>query len=107
MEIIRVTMKGCANNIATLQTLLRQVEKEGNPQGLGAKLRSMNRQMLYIFHSKKIQDTNTVLHNLRDDLKLAINLLNLYELDLNARMSFTNDYTGTPLLLAWKIFAVF
>jgi hypothetical protein len=77
VSIIRITMKGCEDNVKKLQSLLQRVKKEGTPQGLRAKFKTINRKILYIYHSKEVQDVKALLDELREDLKLAINLLNL------------------------------
>jgi hypothetical protein len=77
VSIIRITMKSCGDNVKKLQELLQHVKKEGTPQGLRAKFKTINRKVLYIYHNKEIRDIKALLDELREDLKLVINLLNL------------------------------
>jgi hypothetical protein len=77
VSIIRITMKSCEDNVKKLQELLRRVEKEGTPQRLRTKFKTLNRKILYIYRNGEIQKVKGFLDELREDLSLAINLLNL------------------------------
>ncbi|KAH6887757.1 hypothetical protein B0T10DRAFT_490294 [Thelonectria olida] len=79
-------MKGCEGNLNKLQDLLRRVQKEGTPQGLHAKFKTLNRKILYIYRSGEIQKVKALLDDLREDLRLAINLLNLWVIHLSSQV---------------------
>jgi hypothetical protein len=76
--LIRLTVKGCEGNISKLQTILGKISNDGSPKELHANFKNTKLKVLYMFQSKAIKKLMEVLHDLKDDLKLAINLLDLW-----------------------------
>ncbi|KAK4441973.1 hypothetical protein QBC34DRAFT_314070, partial [Podospora aff. communis PSN243] len=75
---ILVTMTNCEGRLQQLQRLLDKIRGEGSPADARAKLRSKIRQRaLYVFHAKEIQKTRDLLAELRKDLDLEVQVLNL------------------------------
>jgi hypothetical protein len=77
VSIIRMTTKSSEDNVKKLEALLECVKKEGTPKGLRAKYKTITRKVLFIYHSKQIQDLEALLYEIREDLRLAIDLLSL------------------------------
>ena len=76
VSVIRLTVTGCEGNILKLKAILDKIRHDGSPKEL-QKFRTVNRKLLYMFHSHAIKKLTQVLSDLKGDLKLAINLLNL------------------------------
>jgi hypothetical protein len=96
VSVIRITMKGCEVNVQKLQELLQIVEKEGTKQGPGTKFKILNRRILHIYHGKDIQRIKTLLDDLREDLKLAISILDLWVLVRLVATLYADGLLGTP-----------
>jgi hypothetical protein len=77
VNIIRITTKSCEDNVKKLEKLLDGVKKEGTPKGLRSNYKTITRKVLYIYHSKEIHDVTALLNEIRENLRLAIDLLNL------------------------------
>ncbi|CAM1502512.1 Fc.00g044960.m01.CDS01 [Cosmosporella sp. VM-42] len=92
VSIIRITMKGCEDNVKKLEEQLDRVKREGSPEKLRAKFTNLNRRVLQMFHQGDIKRIQAVLNGLREDLNLVINLLGLYEIIHHAYviMNFPN-----------------
>ncbi|KAM0419078.1 hypothetical protein ACHAPT_012017 [Fusarium lateritium] len=77
ISIIRITMKGCDTNVKKLEELLDKVRREGPPEKLRTKVKNLNRRVVQIFHHGETMRLQSVLNELREDLNMVVNLLNL------------------------------
>ncbi|KAI1397797.1 hypothetical protein F4819DRAFT_64947 [Hypoxylon fuscum] len=77
VSLIRLTMKSCNRTIQSLQKRLEKLEQQGTPNKLRGKLKDLRRRASYIFSHKEIKEFKSSLDNLREDLGLAIEVLNL------------------------------
>ncbi|KAK5058715.1 hypothetical protein LTR84_010979 [Exophiala bonariae] len=76
VSLIRRTVESCEANISKLQTILDKIRKDGTPEGLRATFRTANQKLLYMFHSKTTRALMTALNGLKNDLELAVSILN-------------------------------
>jgi hypothetical protein len=101
VSIIRISINGCRDNISKLYEILNKVKIVGSPSGIRAKFKAMNRQSLYIFHSKEIKSLQKILDSLKDEFSLAVDLLHLSVLSINSARSspanFDRDTSATTL----------
>jgi hypothetical protein len=101
VSIIRISINGCRDNISKLYEILNKVKIVGSPSGIRAKFKAMNRQSLYIFHSKEIKSLQKILDSLKDEFSLAVDLLHLSVLSMNSARSsqanFDRDTSATTL----------
>lgn len=105
-SVIRLTVKGCEGNISKLQAILDKIRNDGSPKELHAKFKTAKRKILYMFHSKTIKGLMEVLHDLKDDLKLAINLLDLWAFVV-PKYSLVNLLLATHLRKVWMSFKAY
>ena len=76
VSVIQLTVAACESNISKLQVLLDKIRCDKSLKAL-YKFKTLNRKLLYMLHNKTAKHPTKVLHDLKDELKLAINLLDL------------------------------
>ncbi|KAH8593172.1 hypothetical protein B0O99DRAFT_689076 [Bisporella sp. PMI_857] len=76
-SVIRLTVKSCEDNILKLQAILDKIHNDGSPEELHRMFKATKQKVLYMFKSKAIKQLVEILQDLKDDLKLAIDLLDL------------------------------
>jgi hypothetical protein len=78
VSVIRNSVNSCKENTSKLCEILNKIKKDGSASGLRAKLKTVNRRTLYIFHNNEIRNLQKILESFKEDLSLAINILHMY-----------------------------
>jgi ankyrin repeat domain-containing protein 50 len=81
VKTIILTSKACEESVEELKDVLDSILKDGAPEGLLQKLKAKGRRACYPFRASTIARLAEIIQDLKDDLDLAIDILNL---DTNA-----------------------
>jgi len=74
---ICLSIKACEGKIEELESILKKFKKDGTPEGLLEKLKTKSRRALYPFRASTISRISEVLEDMKDDLRLVLDILSL------------------------------